>query len=157
MALNPQNVKPHEFKPGQSGNPKGRPPLLLRHILDEYKALGFEPITKAQIKEAYEILINLPEEVIIAACKEKKSPMLIRIVGKSMLAGKGFEIVERMIDRAQGRPAQGNLNLTGDLNLHNQADLSKLTDDDLRCIINAGKQIDTPSPDVADGAGTGAP
>jgi hypothetical protein len=23
---NPQNIEPHKFKPGQSGNPKGRPP-----------------------------------------------------------------------------------------------------------------------------------
>ena len=26
MALNPDNIKGHEFKPGQSGNPAGRPP-----------------------------------------------------------------------------------------------------------------------------------
>jgi hypothetical protein len=26
MALNPQNIEPHKFKPGTSGNPAGRPP-----------------------------------------------------------------------------------------------------------------------------------
>jgi hypothetical protein len=38
--------------------------------------------------------------------KDSNSPIIIRIVGKEMLTGKGFETIERMITRAQGQPTQ---------------------------------------------------
>ncbi len=44
MALNPQNIEQHKFKPGQSGNPAGRPPGI-PNAKTRYKRL-LELVTK---------------------------------------------------------------------------------------------------------------
>lgn len=145
------------FKPGESGNPKGRPPRLLRHVLEEWKAKGYEPVSKAQIREAYEMLINLNEDELKEAAINKKSPMIVRIVAKGMLAGKGFEVAERMIDRAHGKAvSQNDVNLKGDLNINTGADLSKLTTDELKRIAGAIQPADPSGPAETDKAGGGA-
>jgi hypothetical protein len=38
--------------------------------------------------------------------KNENQPVLIRIVGKSILSGKGFDILEKMLSRAIGTPTQ---------------------------------------------------
>lgn len=145
-----------QFKKGESGNPKGRPPRLLRHVLEEWKAKGYEPITKGQIREAYEMLINLNEEELKEAALDKKSPMLVRIVAKGMLAGKGFEVAERMIDRAHGKAvSQNDVNLKGDLNINTGADLSKLTTDELKRIAETIQPRNPSGPAAADNPGAG--
>ena len=147
----------NQFEPGESGNPKGRPPKLLRHVLKELKEKGYEPVTKAQVREAYEMLINMTEDEIVAACFNKKLPMLLRIVGRAMLQkGKGFEVIERMIDRSHGKAvSQNDVNLKGDLNINTGADLSKLTTDELKRIAETIQPRNPGGPAAADNPGTG--
>lgn len=95
-----------QFKPGESGNPNGRPPKLLSGIVTELQQEGFERVSASHVVEAYEVLINLNEAKIKAIIADSDAPMLLRIVGKAMLSPKGMEIVEKILDRAHGKAKQ---------------------------------------------------
>lgn len=98
------NSKP--FPPGVSGNPKGRPPKLLKHVLDELKRKGFERVSPSQVAEAYELLFNLSEAEIAHYVNDKKAPMFMRIVAKRMMSKDGVEMIEKMLNRAHGNTKQ---------------------------------------------------
>lgn len=44
-------------------------------------------------------MLQLEEKELKAIVEDKDRPMLIRILAKNMLGGKGFEIIEKMLDR----------------------------------------------------------
>lgn len=81
----------------------GRKPKLVSDVIKQLKDEGYEPVTASQIADAYQLMINLDESQMQKKLLDKDCPVLFRIVIKSMLTGKGFEIVERMIDRAHGK------------------------------------------------------
>ena len=49
-------------------------------------------------------MLQLDESTLKEYITKKDIPMLVRILAKAMLSGKGFEIVEKMLDRSIGRP-----------------------------------------------------
>lgn len=99
-----KNLKP--FKKGESGNPNGRPPKLLCHIIAELKEKGYERVSPSQIAEAYEILFNLNRVEITGWVNNETAPMFMRIVAKQMLSARGVEMLEKMLDRAHGKSKQ---------------------------------------------------
>lgn len=103
---NPENILKYSYKKGQSGNLKGRPPKLLSLILQELKDEGYDRVTNRDIMEAYEILLGLPREKLTAIGNDESKPMVLRIVSRAMLTKRGYEVLEKMLDRAQGRPKQ---------------------------------------------------
>lgn len=100
---------PHDgnkFKEGTSGNPNGRPPKLLSHIVNQWKSEGFEAVSPAQVLEAYTVLINVTEGRIKEIVGDQEAPMFLRIVGKAMLSNKGTDMIEKMLERAYGKATQ---------------------------------------------------
>ena len=91
---------------GESGNLSGRPPKLLSTIVAELRAQGYERATANQVADAFETLLNVPEDVLAEMVKDKTKPMSLRIVGKSMLTAKGWEVLQAMLDRAHGKAKQ---------------------------------------------------
>lgn len=91
---------------GETLNPNGRPKKLVSTINDQLKAEGFKKVSPAQVVDAFETILNLPQDRITEIVNDKDAPMLLRIVAKSLLSVKGFEIVEKIIDRVHGKPAQ---------------------------------------------------
>jgi hypothetical protein len=90
---------------GETMNPNGRPRLLVADVLKDMKAKGITPVTKQQIIHAYESLLNMAEADIVAIVNNKEVPYFVRLVASAMTTkGKGFEIIERMLDRTHGRP-----------------------------------------------------
>jgi hypothetical protein len=99
-----ENLDP--FKKGESGNPKGRPRKLISETIKELEAEGVQQTTTTEIKAVYLMLINLTIPELENRVKDQKQSALVRIVGKAILSGKGFEIIERMLDRTLGKPTQ---------------------------------------------------
>lgn len=103
-------MKGHEnlipIKKGETRNPNGRPKKLFTQITNELKELGYERVTSGNIIEAYEVFFSLNKEQILAIINNENSPMILRIVGKSLLSKNGFEILEKMLDRAHGKTTQ---------------------------------------------------
>lgn len=94
------------FKKGQSGNPNGQPRKVLSRINIELVKEGFEPASSGNVIEAYNLMINLPEERIKQIISDATYPMIMRIVGKEMLGKGGPEMIEKMLDRSHGKAMQ---------------------------------------------------
>ena len=95
----------NQFEKGDTNN-GGRPPLLLSTIVKELRAKGYERATAGTVADAFETLLNVPEDVLAEMVKDKTKPMSLRIVGKAMLTAKGWEVLQAMLDRAHGKAKQ---------------------------------------------------
>lgn len=134
---NEQNLKP--FKKGNDprrvGN--GRPRKFVSFVLEELRKQGYENIRKGQIVDIYETFLALPEELIDELISDKKVPMIYRIVGKEMLSKRGFDVIERMIDRTQGKPTN-KTELSGEV-VNPLANFEKIALEGIEAIKNEGK------------------
>lgn len=102
----PHGGEIHLLEKGESGNPEGRPPRLLSTITAELKAKGYERATANQVADAFETLMNVPQDELAKMVKDEKAPMSLRIVGKAMLTAKGWEVLQAMLDRTHGKSKQ---------------------------------------------------
>ncbi|RAL56510.1 hypothetical protein BLM37_03290 [Candidatus Gracilibacteria bacterium GN02-873] len=94
FAKNPQNI-----------NRKGRPKKGVNAVNAELTKKGYEPARKSDIEAIYMQLVNLPQDMLEKLVKDKKQPMIVRIVIRNMLhSTKGFEILEKILDRGIGKP-----------------------------------------------------
>ena len=87
-------------------NPNGRPPKLVSTIVAELKEQGYERATAATVAEAFEVMMNLPTEVVKELAEDKKQPIAVRIVARSMMSTKGWDVLNAMLDRAHGKAKQ---------------------------------------------------
>lgn len=100
----PHGGELHIPEKGETANPWGRPRKLISQVLHEMKAAGIKQVKANDIVEAYESLLNLDEEDIVKVVNDKKLPYFMRLVASAMTRkGQGFEIIERMVDRAHGK------------------------------------------------------
>lgn len=123
---------------GETANPNGRPRKLISQVNKDLEAAGILPATPQQIKDIYLRLINMTIPEIEERVKDLKQPALIRIVGKAILSGKGFDVIDKVLDRAIGRAVQ-QMDLTSNGESISEIDYSKLSNEALKEIINAAK------------------
>lgn len=97
------DIKEHQWKKGQSGNPKGRPPKIVKGLIKQLKEEGYERVSASEVREIYELLVALDEEKLVDVAKDKQQPMLARIVAKAILSKKGFDIIEKMLARIHAK------------------------------------------------------
>ena len=97
----PENLIP--IKKGERLNPNGRPRKLITDVIKQLEELGIKPATKPDIQDIYMRLINVEIPELEQIVKDSTQPVLVRIVGKSILSGKGFDIIEKMLDRSIGK------------------------------------------------------
>ena len=87
-------------------NPNWRPRKWISLVNAELKEKWYSPATKAEIEENYMSLLQLEEDQLKEMATDKTKPMLIRILIKNMLWWKGFDIIEKMLDRWIGKSKQ---------------------------------------------------
>lgn len=92
---NPQNI-----------NRKGRPRKMIADVIAELEKQGIKAATKPDIQDIYMRLINIDIPELEKIVKDAEQPVLVRIVGKNILSGKGFDIIEKMLDRSIGKAEQ---------------------------------------------------
>lgn len=92
---NPQNI-----------NRKGRPRKMIADVIAELEKQGIKAATKSDILDIYMRLINMEISELEQIVKDPKQPVLVRIVGKNILSGKGFDTIEKMLDRSIGKAEQ---------------------------------------------------
>jgi len=89
---NPQNI-----------NRSGANRKSIAIVNKELEAKGYKAANKKDITDCYLRLINIDLPELTEMIKDKKQPAMVRIVGKAILSGKGFDIVEKMLDRGIGK------------------------------------------------------
>ena len=92
---NPQNI-----------NRNGRPRKMIADVIAELEKQGIKAATKPDIQDIYMRLINIEIPELEQIVKDTAQPVLVRIVGKNILSGKGFDIIEKMLDRSIGKAEQ---------------------------------------------------
>ena len=92
---NPQNI-----------NRNGRPRKMIADVIAELEKQGIKAATKPDIQDIYMRLINIEIPELEQIVKDTMQPVLVRIVGKNILSGKGFDIIEKMLDRSIGKAEQ---------------------------------------------------
>ena len=100
-----ENIKGKGFdKRPQNINKTGANRKTISSVNLELEKVGAIEASKRDITSCYLRLIQLTIPELETIVKDVKQPALIRIVGKAILGGKGFEIIERMMDRSIGKP-----------------------------------------------------
>ena len=70
----------------------------------ELEENGVKEATPNDIKSCYLRLINIGLTELKDMVMDEKQPSMIRVVGKAILSGKGFDVIEKMLDRTMGKP-----------------------------------------------------
>lgn len=92
---NPQNI-----------NRTGLNRKLISSVNVNLENLGYKEATKNDILSCYLRLIQLPIPELESMVRDNSQPALVRIVGKEILSGKGFDVIEKILDRGIGKPTQ---------------------------------------------------
>jgi hypothetical protein len=99
---NPENIKDHEFKPGESGNPNGRP----RKYVSLLKEQGYK---LSEINDTLMALLSMDLNELKEVFENPKATVLEKAVAgairKSIEKGSLYNI-ETIITRAMGKPKE---------------------------------------------------
>lgn len=114
---------------GETANRNGRPRKTINSVNKELEEQGIKPTTANEIKDIYLRLVNMEMTELKALVENQKQPALIRIVGKKILSEKGFDIIEKMLDRSIGRATQ-------QINVNDITPVIEVTDQQKKAIDN---------------------
>lgn len=118
MRGNPDKIKGKGFdKRPQNINKTGANRKTISSVNSELEKIGATEASKKDITSCYLRLVQLTIPELETIVKDAKQPALIRIVGKAILSGKGFDIIERMMDRSIGRPGIDDNNQNDDIKI----------------------------------------
>lgn len=106
----------------------GRKPKIVGQVIKDLISAGYEPVQPHQVADAYKLMIGLDQRELEEKFKDPSCPVLFRVVIKSMLSGKGFEIIEKMIDRAHGKALEQTSQVVTHKIELSEADIAKLKD-----------------------------
>ena len=112
---NPQNI-----------NRTGANRKSIASVNVDLEANGYKAASKNDIIDCYLRLINIDLNELKVMVIDESQPAMIRIVGKAILSGKGFDVIEKVLDRGIGK-AKDEVITNGTLEIK-QFDITKLYD-----------------------------
>ena len=138
-----KNIKPSDNTNGlqknkKNINRKGRPRKLISDTIKKMEQDGIKETTVQEIKSVYLRLINHSKEDLQKVIDDKNQPALNCIVAQNIMSGKGFEVIDKMLDRAIGKATQS-MDVTTGGDKINQNNLYKLTTQELKELLNGDK------------------
>ena len=138
-----KNIKPSDNTNGlqknkKNINRKGRPRKLISDTIKKMEQDGIKETTVQEIKSVYLRLINHSKEDLQKVIDDKNQPALNCIVAQNIMSGKGFEVIDKMLDRAIGKATQS-MDVTTGGDKINQNNLDKLTTQELKELLNGDK------------------
>ncbi len=92
-------------------NKKGRPRKLISDVIVTLDKQGYKETNKQEITAIYLRLINVDKDELTIISKDTKQPILVSTIALKIIAGEGFDIIEKMLDRSIGK-AQNNVDVT---------------------------------------------
>ena len=91
---NPQNIVPW------------RPRKWISLVNTQLKELWYEPATKQDIEENYLQILQLNSEELAKMLSDKDQPILVKVIIQNIMSEKGFDVIEKMLDRWIGKAVQ---------------------------------------------------
>lgn len=87
-------------------NRKGLAPRLLSAVNRDLEERGYTEAKKEDILSCYLRLIQLPVDELAKIGADKKENGLVFVVARNILSGKGFEVIEKILDRTIQKATQ---------------------------------------------------
>ena len=134
------NIIPHKFPKGKSGNRNGRPKSSVRQILENLAKEGVAPLSPSDIAKVYMALLDCPASKLTKFANDPEVSILVRDVSKRILTGKDGG-VEKVLDRAIGKAATQIINTS-----NNASEFAKMSDEELLAQINEIARQTQPTP-----------
>ena len=107
MAKGHENIIGKGFdKRPENINRTGANRRLISTVNAELEERGYTEASKAEILSCYLRLIQLSMDELEAISKDKKENGLVYVVAKAIVSGKGFEVIEKMLDRTIQKAVQ---------------------------------------------------
>jgi len=98
-----RNTNGFDKKPGNI-NTTGANRKSIASVNVDLEANGYKAASKQDIIDCYLRLINIDLKELGAMVTGEEQPAMVRIVGKAILSGKGFDVIEKVLDRGIGKP-----------------------------------------------------
>ena len=99
---------PANLRPAQKGevrNPYGARKTVGK-INAELEAKGYTEASAKDITSCYMRLINVTKHQLTEMVADETQPVLVQVVGKAILSNRGFDIIDKMMDRSIGKSVQ---------------------------------------------------
>jgi len=98
----PENIEPHKFKKGQSGNPNGRPRKYVSHL----RELGYK---LSEINDTIQVMMAMDMEELKSVWDNPKATVLEKTIAaairKSIEKGSLYSL-ETLLTRVYGKPRE---------------------------------------------------
>lgn len=129
---NPENIEPHKFKKGQSGNLNGRPKkietVLKEYFLDEHNIR----LTKSQMQDMIMVILGKNKKELIDLAKNDELPFWVSLIAKKAerdFSKGSIHILDVLFDRVYGKPKEEVNQTMRQVEIFKGIDLSVIKDD----------------------------
>jgi hypothetical protein len=103
----PENIEPHKFKKGQTGNPNGRPKKVINRLETLIGRKFDVQLTKADKMQIVESLLELSLDQLKAIATDKETPVFMVLIATAIrgdIERKNLTTANELLNRLYGKP-----------------------------------------------------